>query len=724
VVDIPRLDIPPTLEDFLGMGPSPEFGGKMARVSGMIQREPEDGRPATQETDVFFGYDDTSIYFVFVAHDEEPQKIRAHMNRRETFSNDDLVEVMLDTFGDEQRAYTFIVSAAGVQWDAIWTEGDGFDPAWDTVWQSRVRITETGYVAWMSIPFRSLRFPDGGGNDWGLILLREIPRANENSFWPAVTTRIEGRLSQAATLRGLTDISPGRNIQLIPYATARNFEVLDEEEAQYDSDEFEGDAGLDAKFVFRDSLALDLTLNPDFSQVESDEPQVTANERFEVFFPERRPFFLENADFFRTPTNLLFTRRIADPRTGARLTGKVGHWAVGALISDDESPGEIAEPGEPGYDERAWFGVMRLRRDLPRQSHIGVMFTDREFDDRSNRVAGLDGRFKLDETWNARFQAITTSTRTAEGENLSGPGFDAAINRDGRHLDTHIHYRDYAEDFITDAGFVPRVDIREFHQSTGYTFWPEGPKLISWTPRLFTGYVEDQSGLRLDEDVTPEIQWNYRRQTSFGLMSSWGHLRLRPEEYDTLDEPEDFDVGRRAVWANTRFIGAFNINGRLEWRDWINFVPAEGQAPSDADQLQVTLNVTLRPGLRHVIETRYLRTELEEPNGGGMIFVNDIARTRWNWQFTTKFSLRTILEYEKTRSDPELTSLDDDENLNADFLLIYLVNPWTAVYAGYNSNYRNVELLRTDAGREVVRTNGLNNDAEQIFVKVSYLYRF
>ena len=335
-VGIPRLEAPPVFEDFLDMQPPPGHG--MGHVSGFIQQDPEDGEPATQRTDVYFGYDDRAMHFVFVAHDTEPDKIRAHMNRREKISGDDLVEVMLDAYGDEQRAFAFIVTAGGVQWDAVWTEGRGFDSTWDAVWDSKARLTPGGYVVQMAIPFKSLRFPADAGHDWKMVLIRDIPRATENAFWPRVSNRIEGRLSQSATLTGLEGISPGRNMQLIPYATARNFEVLNEEDAEIDEDDFDPDAGLDAKMVFKDTLALDLTFNPDFSQVESDLPQITVNERFEVFFPERRPFFLENADYFRTPINLLFTRRIADPRTGARLTGKLGSFALGTLVIDDEAP--------------------------------------------------------------------------------------------------------------------------------------------------------------------------------------------------------------------------------------------------------------------------------------------------------------------------------------------------------------------------------------------------
>jgi len=725
VVEIPRLDAAPAIEDFLGMQPSPGFAGKMGHVEGFIQQAPEDGEPSTQRTEVYFGYDHEAVYWVFVAHDSEPGKIRAHMNRRESIGDNDHVEVMLDGFGDGQRAFAFLVTAAGVQWDAIWTEGQGFDDAWDAVWQSRAERTAGGYVVWISIPFKSLRFPADAGHDWGLILIRGIPRSNENTFWPRVSNRIEGRLGQQATLRGLEGISPGRNRQIIPYATARNFELLNEDEGEFDSESFDAEIGLDAKLVFRDSLTLDATINPDFSQVESDQPQVTVNERFEVFFPERRPFFLENDDYFRTPINLLFTRRIADPSVGGRFTGKLGQRAIGVLVTDDEAPGEIVEPGRPGHGERSWVGVLRLRRDMKRQSHVGVLFTDREFADGYNRVGGIDGRHKLDLNWDLRWQAAASTTRNLDGEEFDGHAFDVSVNRAGRHLGVHAHYRDYAEDFFTAVGFVNRVDVRDLHQQTRWEFWPEGKRLISWVPSLFTQYIEDQDGLRLDVVAEPAIQWNFRRQTSVGLFSSFGKQRLRPEDFVALEAAEDFDVRRLAAWFSTRFINAFGANGRWEVREWINFSPPAGQAPTEADEQRITLNFTVRPGFHHVIDANYLRTELEETDGSATILVNDIARMRWNWQFTPKFSLRTILQYDRTRADSERTSIEADENLNADFLFIYLVNPWTAAYAGYNSNFRSFDLDPTDDGHEVVRPGErLRNDAQQLFVKLSYLYRF
>ena len=323
-VEIPRLERAPRIEAFLEMTPKGDVEQGMARVGGLIQQTPNDGEEASQRTEIYLGFDLENLFAVFVAFDDEVEKVRANLTRREDFFGDDLVEIMVDTFNDQRRAYAFVANPLGVQWDAIWTEDREFDSSFDTVWRSEGRLTDRGYVVLMAIPFRSLRFPATGDQRWGVIFVRDIPRSNESAFWPRVSSRIEGRMNQAGLLRGLRDISPGSNTQLIPFVAARSSRILETGppgDPRFVNERGDLDAGLDAKFVFRDSTVLDLTANPDFSEVESDLPQVTVNQRFEVFFPEKRPFFLENSDFFRTPIDLLFTRRIVEPRVGVRMTG-------------------------------------------------------------------------------------------------------------------------------------------------------------------------------------------------------------------------------------------------------------------------------------------------------------------------------------------------------------------------------------------------------------------
>jgi hypothetical protein len=737
-VRIPRVDAPLKLEDFLDMRPPAALEGRLAHVTGFIQREPEDGKPASQRTDVWLGYDREKLYLVFCAFDEEPERMRASMARRENVFGDEIVEVQLDTFNAQRRAYSFVANPYGVQWDAIWTEGNGFDSSWDTLWQSRGRITDRGYVVSMEIPFKSLRFPQDAEQIWRVVFVRDIPRNNESSFWPQVSSRIEGRLNQAAELTGLGEISPGRNIQLIPYATARNIEIVERpQEGQPPDvveDELDPDVGLDAKFVFQDRVALDLTANPDFSQVESDEPQVTVNQRFEVFFPEKRPFFLENADLFNTRFNLLFTRRIADPRVGARVTGKLGAWAVGGLVMDDEAPGKVVDDDNPLEGERARFDVLRLRRDVSQQSSVGVLFTNRRFDGEYNQVAGVDGRFKLDDNWDVWFHGVHSKTRRPDGTALEGPALSLDFNRNGRHYETHIHHRYVGEEFRTDTGFVPRVDIRDSHTRQSYTFRPEGKRLIEWGPRLFLQYIDDHDGVRLDRRAELEWEWEFRRQTEFGIVIEQGRERLRPGDVEGLTTTLDFSTSRYALFAESRFINAVAAQVRFEIGRGINFSPPKPDPadpstfvpPFAADREKAEVELTLRPLRRLRIDNTYLYTRLDDRQGRGEIFTNEIFRTRFNWQFDPRLSLRVILRYETTRPDPALSSLDDDDSVNGDLLVTYLVNPWTALYVGYNGNYRNFDIVDdVVTGPVLERTSELDlNDAEQYFVKLSYLLRF
>ena len=318
------------------MHPGAAVAEHMLKVTGFIAREPADGAQPTQDTDVYLAYDDHNLYAVFICWDKEPDKIRARMTRREDIFSDDSAEIMIDTFNDARRGYAFAANPLGIQWDALWTEGpsardspldySGFDQSFDTVWNSEGRLTGQGYMLLMTIPFKSLRFPNTDPQQWRIILNRSIPRTNENLFWPRISNRIQGRFNQAAIATGL-EMSRVRNIQLIPYGLLRGFRDIDQRDPAnpfFESRTLQPEVGLDAKFILHDSFVLDATVNPDFSQVESDQPQITVNQRFEVFFPEKRPFFLENSNYFTTPIDLVFTRRIAHPEFGLRLTGKSG----------------------------------------------------------------------------------------------------------------------------------------------------------------------------------------------------------------------------------------------------------------------------------------------------------------------------------------------------------------------------------------------------------------
>jgi hypothetical protein len=743
---VPRIERPPKIEDFLDMRPRGEIANKMSKVEGFTQYLPNDGEPATQPTEAYFGYDDENFYAVYLCFDPEPQKIRAHMTRREKIFDDDFVVLDLDTFHDQRRAYQFWSNPLGVQADLRWTEGAGLDFSFDTVWHSRGQITDQGYVVWMAIPFKSIRFKPKAEQTWGIILWRIVPRNNEETTWPKVSTRIEGELTQEADLHGLRDISPGRNIQLVPYAFARSYRALDAQnptDARFVSDRFDPDAGLDAKMVLKDSFVLDVAVNPDFSQVESDEPQITLNRRFEVFFEEKRPFFLENAGFFQTPINLFFTRRIADPEWGVRLTGKRGPYALGALLADDEAPGKIVAPTDLLFGRRAKFGVVRLQRDFLKQSNVGLIFTDREFEGSYNRVGGLDGRFRLTSSWVAEGQAVASTTRFLDGASLAGPAYKARLRRAGHNLYYNLEYDDRSPGFFTETGFLAenrvgrplyrsrditapslRTDIRSARQFVSYQFRPEQSSLISWGPTILLNPIWDHEGTRLDLYRDLGMSFEFPGLTYFEVFQVADREVLRPKDFPVLTENRDFAHTRNGIFFASQYVQALNFMARYERGTGINFLPPAGQEPMLAETTRANLGLTLWPHRSLRVGNTYLLERLTSRGGGASIFNNHILRSHWNYQFNRELSLRVIFQYDAVLANPQMTSLETTKNFNADFLFTYLVNPWTALYVGYNGNHQNYDLLTSPVGTELVRSRSFLSDARQFFIKFSYLIRF
>jgi hypothetical protein len=547
-------------------------------------------------------------------------------------------------------------------------------------------------------------------------------------------------------MKGLKDISPGRNMQFIPYSALRAFRALDTKDPSapaFAGRRAEFNAGLDSKFVFKDSLVLDLTVNPDFSQVESDEPQITTNERFELFFPEKRPFFLENASYFQTPLNLLFTRRIADPQFGVRLTAKAGRYALGALLADDQSPGRQVVPSDPLREQRAYFGVVRVSRDLFKSSSVGLVYVDREFSGdlagRSllgipasaranfNRVGGVDGRLQFSPAWVGRFQAVASSTKFLNGRRIAGPGYAASLSRGGRKFNAEFGYTDFSPGFETLPGFVPRKDIRAFSGEVKYRWWPER-RLHSWGPNLTVERVWDHSGARLNWIALAELAFTFAAQSSVTLFYAPENELFRPQDFSGLASNLDFHHTTRGFSFSTSVLKQVTLSGEFRFGQRVNIDPPAGRPPDLAQRASGNLTLTLRPVYRLRIDNTYLLFRLADRANHLSIFNNHILRSKWNWQFSRELSLRAIFQYNALLAHQLNTSLDTSKNFNADFLITYLLHPGTALYVGYNSNLQNIDvvpcLLPATCSTQVVRTSRFINDARGFFVKFSYLFRF
>ena len=737
VLVIPRLSHPPLLEDFLSMKPVGETALQMAPVTGFVQRAPHDGAPVSEPTTVYLGYDQKNLYAVFVCFDN-PKKVRARLSRREDIYDDDQVEIILDTFHDKRRAYMFQTTPLGVQWDAMWTEqpfdetSGNIDTSFDTVWDSRGKLTDKGYVVRIAIPFNSLRFPNTQKQSWGIILYRGITRKGEDAFWPHISMAEDGRLKRAARLDGLHGISPGENIQLIPYTMLRSFRALDDRDPlspHFYQPSLAGQIGMDSKFILRNNFVLDLTANPDFSQVESDDPQITENQRFAVYFPEKRPFFQENADFFRTPIDLFFTRNIQDPSAGIRLTGKAGAYSVGILSSDDRAPGLSVVPDDSLAGSRAYFTIARVKRDILQQSSVGLIYTDREYpvDGEFNRIGGIDSHLKFSPTWTGNFQAVVSSTRNPDGSYQAGPAYKAEFQRNGEHLTYDGIYNDISQGFISEPGFVNRVDLRENKNVIEYLFRPRSSLLTAWGPGLLARWAWDHDGLRLDTQYEPVFLLQMRAQ-SYVYFFPYDEVRerLRPSDYPTLTENRDFHEHNSGIEFSNSYFRSVTVGATYFWGDGLNVVTPAGIVPVLASTDTGSATLTIRPIKPLKIENTYLLERLRDRQTGLAIFNNHIAQSKWNWQFTRTLSLRAIMQYNTTLANPHFTSLQTTKEFNGDFLLTYLVHPGTAVYVGYNSDLQNLSrTLDVDPNTGLINrtATGYINEGRQFFVKISYLFQ-
>ncbi|MDQ1387955.1 MAG: hypothetical protein QOF56_1409 [Acidobacteriaceae bacterium] len=761
-VQIPRVSSPPRLEDFQEMTPSVN-SAQLAKVTDFIQQSPSDGKQATERTDVYLGYDAANLYLVWVCWDKDPQAIRGHLTRREAVTppDDDYVELTLDTFHDQRHGFLFDVNPRGVQSDALWSEDSGPDYSYDTVWDSSSTLTKQGYVVWMSIPFRSIRFHPAKEQVWGVTLMRYVARHDEYDYWPRVSSRISGRLNQEALITGVAEVSPSHNMQFNPYGYMSGLHTLDKRDPiqpRFDNRDLQGKLGLDSKFVFHDSLVLDTTINPDFAQIESDEPQNTVNQRFEVFFPEKRPFFLENSNFF-SDTNIgvyqtsrvLFTRRIIQPSFGARLTGKQGPWNLGFFVADDRSPGLFVPDNSPLSGTRAYFAVGRVSHDIGDQSSIGAVYVDREYEGDFNRVGGLDASFRLGKNWTSWFRSLVSSTYAssevvsainASGSSIAPPAIgytfgqnhEAVLNGIGRRFSYEMLYQDITANFHTDAGFVPRTDIRSAAQYFHFYWRPDGKRLVFQGPEVNTHDIWDHNGVGLQHAYSGDWVFYFRHNLLVAPIAGVETDVLRPVDFSGLPDNHKY------VQASGGLVLQGSPSRLITWRTTIVrdgtvlVVVPQGQLPITGNETFIRHTMSLKPTGHLEIDNTYILDRVLNGAAHHASFNNHIIRSQWNYQFTRALSLRAIAQYNGLLANPTYSSLQTTKNMNFDFLVTYLVHPGTAVYVGYNSNLENLipnlcvpaagSSLGCDPnGSGLVRSNGLINDGRVFFVKVSYLFR-
>jgi len=691
------------------------------RITEFVQSTPVEGAPATEDTEVYVAFDSTHLYIGMYAHYSDPGLVRANrVDRDQASRGDDTISVYFDTFLDQQRAFVFTLNGYGVQGDALMGGGGGGgrgggrrgggggggvprgDDSWDVLFDSGGALVDDGWTAEMAIPFKSLRYPatGGGAHRWGFQIARSIRGKNETDVWSPVSRDVSGFLPQMGLLDGLSNLSTSRNLELLPTFTAVQVGSLDLANGRF-GEEREPEGGFNLKYGVTSNLTLDFTYNPDFSQIESDRPQIEVNQRFPIFFSELRPFFLEGQEVFRVPgpVNLVHTRTIVDPRYGGKLTGKVGKTTLGLLFANDEAPGNVDDPTERVFGQTANVFIGRARYDLYSESHLGAIVTDREFVDSYSRMAGVDGNFRLSRASSIGFRALMTQNRDLDGEETSGPLFDISFRNNGRNLSYRASYYSIDPEFDTEVGFVRRRDIRRSSGNVGYRWWPES-WIINWGPSV--NYSRNWNFDDVLEDERTEVGVN---------MQFARNLRFNADVERSLERYRDTDYHktRYSLGGNVNTSQVISLGGRYNWGDEIRY----GAEPILGEGSDVNLFVTMRPYSRLQTQVNMSTSRLVDSADHLEVFNVKIFRALTTYQFSDRLVLRNILEHNTF-----------NRTLGANLLLTYRVNSGTVFFIGYDDRYKQGDLILDDDDQPVFLTTDMLRTNRAFFMKISYLFRY
>ena len=731
--------------------------GQAAILTAFTQYEPNEGVAASQETEVRVLVDSDAIYFGILAREDEPGGIRATLGERDSFTrSDDYVRLVLDTFDDQRRAYVFSVNPLGVQHDGIWNEGGssgrrgGFGPPIDNnpdfLWESDAELTDEGYRIEVRIPFKSLRFPEVSVQDWGLQVTRRIQRNGYESSWAPITQDAANRLTQSGKLTGLQELDPGMFLEINPVLTGNRFGERDEDTDVFGHDAARGAFGLNATYGLTSNLTLDATYNPDFSQVEADAGQISVNERFAIFFPEKRPFFLEGTEIFGMPKQLVYTRTVANPIGGAKLTGKVGSLQMGYIGAVDEGLEDDAPT--------TLVNLMRVRKDVGASSTVGAVYTDRTVDsEQFNRVLGADARFVLGGRYTLTLMGA--ASRTADPEVATTQGgelLNARFERSGRSFSFNVEFEDTDSAFDAQSGFFRRVGDTQLQGRSEWNWYGQQGALIESVSfpqvefRTFWDHQDFWAG-RGVEEAQVQVGSRISLRNNFTL---WGnHQRtyysFGGDDYQDLftavgdglvpfrpDQGPFENLGSTSIgfWANSweRVRG----NARVSFRETPVFGGEQGVAVEPASELEVdgSVNLYLTRSFQTELGLRHSTLSLED---GTEYSTATIPRIRAQYQFSRALFARTIFEYasqeraalrdprtglplvECDGEDCDVSERSDNHDVHFEALVTYEPSPGTVFYVGYTREMEDTRAFRFQDVRPV---------ADGLFVKLSYRFRF
>jgi len=667
------------------------------KLTGLKTFKPDFGKTPSQRTEVLLAYDRDNIYVGFRCFENDPAKIKTSVTKRDNIYGDDIVGVLLDTFQDNQSGYGFVVNPQGIQGDGMMDSGGDLDPSADFVWFSKGRIHEKGYTVECRIPAASIRFPARKRLAMKVMVIRQIVRTSEMAVFPEVPAESAAFLSHGVPVE-FSGLKFKRVVEILPaFTNARNQEM---EAGQMAPAVNERDISLTAKLGLTPGVTLDAAVNPDFSQVEADAGQVDVNLRYNLFYSEKRPFFMEGMELFQFAGNteeaplysIVHTRNIADPVFGLKLSGKISRRnTLAAIVARDKLPGENGGP------TRADFGILRFRHAFSQDAYLGGFLTSRSEGDGFNRVVGADGRFRLSAASAAEFHLLGSFTRPLEGEGTSS-GHALAVNYSfsNRSSTVIVGVQDIAKDFQVDSGFLTRDGLTRLGAFAMYKFYPKSKFFQRIEPFYWSYHIHDKYSNMLETFNLFTLRFQLPRSTSFRI---------------------DLTVGNE-VFAGARFPKngyGFQFYSQVTKKVYLSMffrrrgaIYYDEENPFGGTERNASVSLDYQPTHKFTSSLSLQYADFFRDSDGGKEYDYLLVRSRNTFQINKYLFLRGIGEYNTYR-----------RRLVLDFLASFTYIPGTVVHVGYGAAFDRLRWTE----REYIEADRFLERQRGFFFKISYLWR-
>ncbi len=701
-LEVSKAQLPPVIDGSL----DDSAWQTAAKFTELKTFKPDYKKDLSQKTEVFMTYDEGNFYFAFRCYDNDPNKIKAAIRKRDTLEGDDWVGLCLDTFNDEQTAFCFILNPLGIQVDGMLNLDGDLDASLDMVWFSKGMIDDQGYVVEFKVPLKSIRFPGKKKINMGVMFFRTIGRTSEQASFPMVIPEGGGMLTQTQKII-VSGLKYKRVMEFLPAFTHSQASSIDQGELK--ADEKESDISLTAKLGFTSDLTLDGTYNPDFSQVEADAGQIDVNLRYDLFYPEKRPFFLEGSDNFEFSGNtedsplqaLVHTRKIVDPLLGLKLSGRIaGRTSFTTLYAIDEFPGKEKD-AQGNYlheGKNAYFSILRFRQPMKEDSYIGGFFTARDFLDGYNRVIGSDGRFRLSRYALLEYHALgSLSLEEADEESEFGHALALRYQYISRKVILDLGVQDLSDDFRVDTGFITRKDISRLAVFGMYRFYPASKIFQRIEPFYWSSHIYDKESGLFETFNLFTLRFWLPRQTIF---------RVDFIAANEVFASQRFDCSGIGFQAESQFTKHLYFSIFYRYTGNIFYNPED---PFQGKGSRASVALIYQPLEKFNTRLSIAYADFYRSGDSERIYDYTILRNHTTLQINKYLFFRGIVEYNSYW-----------KRITTDLLASFTYIPGTVVHLGYGSIFEKIQWQDPDyvpADRFLETKRGL-------FFKVSYLWRW